>query len=197
MIQLYFADQLHRNVEAYVDDVVIKTKTQDQFITDLEETFNSLRKFRWKLNPTKCVFGIPSGKLLGFIVSNRGIKTNPEKINAIMAMDAPATIKDVQKLIGCMAALNRFLSRLGERGLPFFKLLKRQDKFEWTTEAAEALENLKHHLQSPLILIAPLPGEELLLYIAATTHVVSTAIVVERTEEGHAYVVQRPVYFIS
>ena len=95
-------------------------------------------------------------------------------------MDAPAISKDVQKLTGCMAALNRFLSRLGKRGLPFFKLLKRQDKFEWTTEAAEALENLKHHLQSPPTLTAPLPGEELLIYIAATTHVVSTAIVVER-----------------
>jgi len=89
------------------------------------------------------------------------------------------------------------LFRLGERGLPFFKLLKRQDKFEWTTEAAEALENLKQHLQSPPILTAPLPGEELLLYITATTHVVSTAIVVERPEEGHAYSVQRPIYFIS
>ena len=123
-IQLCFADQLHRNIEAYVNDVVVKTNSQDQFITDLEETLNSLRKFRWKLNPTKCVFGVPSGKLLGFIVSNRGIKDNPKKINAIMAMDTPATIKDVQKLTGCMAALNRFLSRLGERGLPFFKLLK-------------------------------------------------------------------------
>ena len=101
-----------------------------------------------------------------------------------MTMDAPATIKDVQKLTGCMAALNRFLSRLGERGLPFFKLLKRQYKFEWTTEAVEALENLKHHLQSPLTLTAPLPSEELLLYIAATTHVVSTAIVVERRRKA-------------
>ena len=96
-----------------------------------------------------------------------------------------------------MAALNRFLSRLGERGLPFFKLLKRQDKFEWTIEAAKALENLMHNLQSLPILTAPLPGKELLLYIVATTHVVSTAIVVERPEEGHAYGVQRPVYFIS
>ena len=96
-----------------------------------------------------------------------------------------------------MASLNRFFSRLGERGLPFFKLLKRQDKFEWTTEAAKALENLKHHLQSPPILTAPLPGEELLLYIAATTHIVSMAIVVERPVEGHAYGVQRLVYFIS
>ena len=130
---------------------------------------------------------MPSGKLLGFIVSNRGIEANPEKINTIMAMDALATIKDIQKLTGCMAALNRFLSRLGERGLPFFKLLKRLDKFKWITEATEALENLKHHLQSPPTLTAPLPGEELLLYIAATTNVVSTATVVERPEEGHAY----------
>jgi hypothetical protein len=112
-------------------------------------------------------------------------------------MGAPATIKDVQKLTGCMAALNRFISRLGERGLPFFKLLKRQDKFQWTKEAERALQDLKQHLQSPPILTAPLPGEDLLLYIAATTHVVSSAIVVERSKEGHAFGVQRPVYFVS
>ena len=104
-IQLCFADELHRNVEAYVDNVVVKTKSQDQFISDWEETFNSLRKFRWKLNPTKCVFCVSSGKLLGFIVSHHGIEANPEKINAIMAMDAPATIKDVQKLIGSLESI--------------------------------------------------------------------------------------------
>ena len=69
-IQLCFDDQLHRNVEAYVDHFVVKIKSQDQFISDLEETFNSLQKFRWKLNPTKCVFGVPSRKLLGFIISH-------------------------------------------------------------------------------------------------------------------------------
>jgi hypothetical protein len=104
--------------------VVIKTRNFGYLITDLEETFSSLHRFRWKLNPTKCVFGVPSGKFLGFIISNRGIEANPVKISAITDMEAPATIKDVQKLIGCMAALNRFISRLGERGLPFFKLLK-------------------------------------------------------------------------
>jgi hypothetical protein len=119
-----FADQLHRNVEAYVDDVVIKTRNPDDLITDLEETFSSLRRFQWKLNPTIYVFGVPLGKLLGFIISNRGIEANPVKITAITDMGAPATIKDMQKLTGCMAALNRFISRLGERGLPFFKLLK-------------------------------------------------------------------------
>jgi phenylalanine-4-hydroxylase len=102
-------------------------------------------------------------------------------------MGAPAIIKDVQKLTGCMVALNRFISRLGERRLPFFKLLKRQDKFQWTEEAEQALQDLKHHFQSPPVLTAPLPGEDLLLYIAATTHVVISAIVVERSEEGHAF----------
>jgi hypothetical protein len=196
-IQMCFADQLHRNVEAYVDDVVIKTRNPDDLITDLEETFSSLRRFQWKLNPTKCVFRVPSGKLLGFIVSNRGIEANPMKIMAITDMGAPATIKDVQKLTGCMAALNRFISQLGERGLPFFKLLKCQDKFQWMEEAEQALQDLKQNLQSPPVLTAPLLGEDLLLYIAATTHVVSSAIVVERSEEGHAFGVQRPVYFIS
>jgi hypothetical protein len=135
--------------------------------------------------------------LLGFIVSNRGIEANPVKIMAITDMGAPATIKDMQKLTGCMVALNRFISRLRERGLPFFKLLKWQDKFQWTEEAERALQDLKQHLQSPSVLTAPLPGEDLLLYIATTTHVVSSAIVVERSKEGHAFGVQRPVYFIS
>jgi hypothetical protein len=196
-IQMCFADQLHRNVEAYVDDVVIKTRNPEDMVADLEEMFNSLQKFRWKLNPTKCVFGVPSGKLLGFIVSNQGIEANPEKITAITDMEAPATIKDVQKLTGCMAALNMFISWVWERGLPFFKLLKRQDKFQWMEEAEQALQDLKQHLQSPLVLTAPLPGENLLLYIAAKTHVISSAIVIESSEEGHAFGVQRPVYFVS
>jgi hypothetical protein len=178
-IQMCFANQLHWNVEAYMDDVVIRTRNPDGLIADLEEMFSSLCRFRWKLNPTKCVFGVPSGKLLGFIVSNRGIEANHVKILAITDMGDPATIKDVQKLIGCMAALNRFISRLGKRGLLFFKLLKRQDKFQWTEEAERDLQDLKHQLQSPSVLTAPMPGENLLLYIAATTYVVSSAIIVE------------------
>jgi hypothetical protein len=154
-IQMCFADQLHRNVEAYVDDMVIKTRNPDGLIADLEETFSSLRKFQWKLNPAKWFFGVPSGKLLRFIVSNRGLEANPVKISAITDMGAPATIKDVQKQTGCMAALNRFISRLGERRLPFFKLLKCQNKFQWTEEAERALQDLKHQLQSPPVLTAP------------------------------------------
>jgi hypothetical protein len=132
-IQACFKNQLSKNIEAYVDDVVVKTRNSDTLITDLEETFASLREYQWKLNPNKYVFGVPSGKLLGFIISHRGIEANPEKISTITKMKAPTCIKDVQKLTGCMAALNRFISWLGEQGLPFFKLLKHQEKFVWTT----------------------------------------------------------------
>jgi hypothetical protein len=196
-IQACFKRQLNKNVEAYVDDVVVKNRNSDTLIADLEETFASLREYHWKLNPNKCVFGVPSGKLLGFIISHRGIKANPEKISAITSMKAPTCVKDVQKLTECMEALNKFISKLGEWGLPFFKLLKHQKKFVWTAEADQALAQLKDFLSKTPGLTAPRKSEQLLLYLAATTHVVSTAIVVERQEDGHAYPVQRPVYFVS
>jgi dsDNA-binding SOS-regulon protein len=180
-----------------VDDVVIKTRNSDTLIVDLEETFVSLREYRWNIKPNKCIFDVPSGKLLGFIISHRGIEANPEKISAITNMKAPTCIKDMQKLTRCMAALNRFISKLRERGLPFFKLLKHQEKFAWTPEVDQALAQLKDFLSKPPVLTTPRKKEQLLLYLAATTHVVSTAIVVERQEDGHAYPVQRLVYFVS
>jgi hypothetical protein len=186
-----------------VDDVVIKTENSENFIEDLQLVFNSLRRYRWKLNPEKCVFGVLAEKLLGFIVSHRGIESNPEKIEAIMRMEAPRSQKKVQRLTGCMAALSRFISRLGEKGLPFYKLLKKVNKFQWTSEAQEALDALKKFLTTPPVLKPPRratptqPAEDLLLYISCTTHVVSTVLVVERAEEGHAYPVQHHVYFIS
>jgi hypothetical protein len=138
-IKACFKRQLNKNVEAYVDDVVVKTRNSDALIADLEETFASLREYRWKLNPSKCVFGVPSGKLLGFIINHRGIEANPEKISAITKMKAPTCIKDMQKLTGCMVDLNRFILKLGGWGPPFFKLLKHQEKFVWTPKADQAL----------------------------------------------------------
>jgi hypothetical protein len=131
------------------------------------------------------------------------LKLTRKKIEAIMRMEAPQSQKKVQRLTGCMAALSRFISRLGEKGLPFYKLLKKVDKFQWTTEAQEALDALKKFLTMPPLLKPPCrampdqPAEDLLLYISYTTHVVSTTLVVKRTEEGHTYPVQHPVYFIS
>src|SRR6266540_901666 len=190
-------DQLGCNMEAYVNDVIIKSRVKEDLIFDLSEMFTNLRCFWWKWNPEKCVFGVPSGKLLGFIISYHGIEANPEKLKDIFRMNSPNALKDVQKLTGCMAALSCFVSRLGEWAMPFYKLLKKQDKFQWTPEAQQAFDELKQFLTNPPVLVPPMPEEQLLLYIAATSHVVSTAIVVERQEEGHIQKIQRPVYFVS
>src|SRR5438105_9266787 len=175
---------------AYVDNGIIKSWVKEDLISDLSKMFANLRRFRWKLNPKKCVFGVPSGKLLGFIMSYRDIEVNLEKLKDILKMNSPTTLKDIQKLTGCMAALSRFISRLGEWAMPFNKLLKKQDKFQWTPEAQEAFDKLKEFLTNPPVLVPPMPKEPLLLYIVATSHVVSTAIVVERQEEGHIQKVQ-------
>ena len=132
--------QIGRNVEAYIDDVVVKTRTANNLIADLEETFSNLSKYRWKLNPSKCIFGVPSGILLAYIVSARGIEPNPDKVSAITNMKRSTCVKDIQKLTGCMGALSRFISHHGEKGLPFFKLLKPSEHFSWSEEPDTAFE---------------------------------------------------------
>jgi hypothetical protein len=111
-----------RNVEAYVDNIVVKNREGRTFIEDLEETFINLRKVNIKLNHAKCAFGAPSGKLLGFLMSLRGIEANPDKVKAIEEMRPPRNLKEMQRLAGCMAAMGRFIARSREKALPFFKL---------------------------------------------------------------------------
>jgi hypothetical protein len=135
--------------------------------------------------------------LLGFIISERGIEVNPENIAAITKMGPIRDLKGMQRVTGCLAALSRFISCLGEKALPLYRLLKKSEHFLWTLEAEKALTRLKATLSKPLICVPPAAGESLLLYVAVTTQVVSAAIVVERAEEGHALLIQRPVYFIS
>jgi hypothetical protein len=174
-------------VEAYVDDVVVKTKESYSLIDDLTCTFAALNQYQWKLNPKKCIFSVPSGILLGNVINRDGIRPNPEKVQAVLNMKRPANVKDVQKLTGCMAALSQFLSRFGDKGLPFFKLLKAGEKFEWLEEADIAFTQLKQYLASPPFLTAPKSGELLQLYIATTDRVISIVLVVEREEPSHAY----------
>jgi hypothetical protein len=172
--------QMGRNAEAYVDDIIVKTRESHTFIEDLEETFINLRKVNIKLNPTKCAFGVPSGKLLGFLVSHRGIEANPDKVKAIEEMCPPCNLKEMQHLAGCMAALGRFIARSGEKALPFFKLMKRTGKFEWNPEANKAFAELKRYITSPPIMVAPTFHEPLLLYIAATPRTASAILIAER-----------------
>jgi hypothetical protein len=155
-----FEQHIGRTVEAYVDDIVVKTRKASDLLSNHETTFKCLKAKGVKLNPEKCVFGVPRGMLLGFIVSKRGIKANPEKITAITNMGPIKDLKGVQRVIGCLAALSRFISRLGERGLPQYRLLRKTERFTWTPEAEEALGNLKalltSHPGAPRCRISPL-----------------------------------------
>ncbi|KAK1612114.1 hypothetical protein QYE76_035787 [Lolium multiflorum] len=160
------------------------TQKGSDLISDLTETFENLRRYKMMMNPLKCVFGVPAGKLLGFIVSHRGIEVNPENIKAIMCIKRPTCLKDVQRLTGCVAAISRFVNRLGEKALPLYNLLKKTDKFVWDNEADAALQGLKEILTSPPILAAPEEFEPMLLYLAASNRVITLFIVVERKEEG-------------
>jgi hypothetical protein len=117
-----------------MDKVVVKAPCMDDLITMLDTTLANLRRFSIKLNPKKCTFGVPKGNLLGYIVSKRGIEANPKKIIAITKMGPIRNVKGVQRLTGYLAALSWFISRLGERGMPLYKLLRKSDTFFWTEE---------------------------------------------------------------
>jgi hypothetical protein len=123
-LQHVFGHHIGRTIEVYVDDIVVKTRKADDLVGDLRIAFGFLRANGLKLNPEKCVFGVPRGMLLGYIVSQRGIEANPEKVVALEQMGPIRDLKGVQKVLACIAALSRFISRLGEKGLPLYRLLK-------------------------------------------------------------------------
>jgi hypothetical protein len=122
---------------------VVKSKKHGDLPDDLKETFDNLHKFKMMLNPKKCVFCILSGKLLGYMVSSRGIDANPKKVEAIEILQPPRTRKEIQKLAGMMTTLSRFISKLGERGMPFYRLLRKADGFQWDDQAAATFVELK------------------------------------------------------
>jgi hypothetical protein len=121
--------QIGRNVEAYIDDIVVKLKKCGDLLDDLKETFDNLRKFKMMLNPKKCVFSVSLDKLLGYMVSSRGIDVNPKKVEVIENLQPPGTRKEIQKLAGMMTTLSRFISKLGEHGMSFYRLLHKADNF--------------------------------------------------------------------
>ena len=128
-----FTPQIGRNVQVYVDDMLVKSRREEDHLEDLRETFDILRSYNMKLNLGKCTFGVTAGKFLVFMVSQRGIEANSDKIRAIMEMTPPRNMKEVQSLNGKVAALNRFVSRATDKCLPFFHTLKKS--FEWIAES--------------------------------------------------------------
>jgi hypothetical protein len=148
------------------------------------------------LNSEKCTFGVPRGKLLGYIITECDIEANPDKISAIAEIGLVKNVMDIQRLMGCLTSLSWFMSYIGECELPLYKLLKKSDSFHWMEKAHKMLDELKVLITKPPVLALQESGETL-LYIMATTQVVSAAVVVEREEPRHVYKVQRLVYYIS
>ena len=127
-----FKDLIRKSMEAYMDDMLVKSKTAGDHIDHLNQMFNILRKYQMKLNPLKCAFRFGSGKFLGFMINQRGIEANPEKLNALLGMSSPRKPKEVISLTDRVAALSRFVLRATDRCAPFFDMLNWSKKFEWT-----------------------------------------------------------------
>ncbi|KAK8928297.1 hypothetical protein KSP39_PZI017417 [Platanthera zijinensis] len=191
MMDRIFRDQRGRNLEVYVDDLMVKSKCVDSHLRDLEETFATLRKFKMRLNPLKCVFGASRGKFLGHLLTPAGVEPNPDKVKAILDLGSPRNAKEVQRLTGKLAGLSRFLSRSGDRCSSFFKVLRGNQAFEWTAECEEAFQGLKRQLSQAPLLQSPKEGEDLALYLGVRGEAVSSVLV---REEGKK---QLPVYYVS
>ncbi|KAM1816504.1 hypothetical protein ACFX12_000908 [Malus domestica] len=173
-----FAEQIGKSMEVYVDDMLVKSKYTDQHITNLSETFTILNRYRMRLNPNKCAFGVGSGKFLSFMISQRGIEANLEKIKAILMMKEPITSNDIQSLTGKVAALTRFISKATDICVLFFKALKGSEKYiTWTDECAEAFKNLKNYMSQAHLLSKPEDGDTLIIYLLISASTVSSVLI--------------------
>nr|KYP42541.1 Retrovirus-related Pol polyprotein from transposon 297 family [Cajanus cajan] len=172
-----FKHQIGRNLEVYVDDMVVKSGDLGTHQSDLEEVFRQLRKHDMRLNPEKCVFGIAGGKFLGFMLSARGIEANPDKCQSVIGMRSPHNIKEVQVLSRRLTSLSRFLPCLAETAKPII-------------ESEESFKILKHRLGTPPVLSKPDPSLNMIVYLCVSNEAISAVLVQERES-------QKPIYFVS
>ena len=191
MMTKMFEPQLGKNVEVYIDDMVVKSKLVSEHIEDLTSIFEILREHKLHLNASKCSFGVGSGKFLGYMMTHRGIKVNPDQIKAINNLQPPRNPKEVQKLTGMMATLNRFIFKSTDRCKPFFLLLHKWKEFKWSNKCVVAFQQLKQYLSHPPIMSSPVVDEVLFAYIAVALYAISFMLI--RVDSG----IQRPVYYVS
>ncbi|CAL9001627.1 unnamed protein product [Prunus brigantina] len=192
LVNSIFAPLIGNTMEVYVDDMLVKSRTTDQHIPNLSAVFTILKQYKMRLNPTKCAFGVASGKFLGFMIAERGIEANPEKIQAILDMAIPKTVKDIQSLTGRVAALTRFISKATDRCAPFFKALKGSKRsITWTAECDKAFNELKEYMSRAPLLSTPEPGDTLMVYLSISATAVSSVLI--QTKEG----AEHPVHYVS
>ncbi|XP_027171525.1 uncharacterized protein LOC113771103 [Coffea eugenioides] len=188
-----FHDMIHREMEVYVDDIIIKSKRAEDHLVDLKKLFERLRKYNLKLNPAKCAFGAPAGKLLGFIVSKKGIEIDPAKIKAIRDMPVPKTQKDVKSFLGKINFIGRFIGQLTATCEPLFKLLRKNVPLYWNEECQQAFDKIKDYLLHPPVLVPPKPGRPLIMYLSVLDGAVG-CVLGQHDEFGRK---EQAIYYLS
>ena len=146
---------MHRDVEVYVDDMIVKSRNKADHLAALPRFFDRIKQFKLRLNPKKCTFGVTFGKLLGHMVSERGIKVDPDKIRAILDMPALRTEKEVRGFLGRLQYISRFIARLTDICEPIFRLLRKSQRTVWDDQCQRAFEKIKEYLLSPPVLVPP------------------------------------------
>ena len=163
-----FHDMMHRDVEVYVDGMIVKSWNRADHLAALQRFFDRIRQFRLRLNPKKCTYWVTSGKLLGHMVSERGIEVDPDKIKAILDTPAPRIEKEVRGFLGRLMYISRFIARLIDICEPIFRLLRKSQRTVWDDQCQRAFEKIKEYLLSPPVLVPPTPGHPLLLYLSVS-----------------------------
>nr|GEW17999.1 reverse transcriptase domain-containing protein [Tanacetum cinerariifolium] len=194
LVDKAFQKQIGRNLEVYMDNLVIKSHTEQEIIRDIEETFKTLMEINMKLNPKKCTFGMEEDMFMGYKVNTKGIKVCPDKVESVLGLPSPKCLKDVQRLNGKLASLNRFLAKSAKKSLPFFKTLKKctvKIDFQWIAEAEAAFRQMKKLIVELPTLTTLMEKEELIVYLVAAKEAMSVVLMTEREAK------QMPIYFVS
>jgi hypothetical protein len=187
-----FHDMMHREIEDYVDDIVVKSKTREDHFGILKKVFGICRLYKLKMNPFKCAFRVSAGKFLGFLVHQRGIDVDPARASAIATMKPPTTHKELKSFLGKLSYIRRFIPSLAAVTSAFAPLLKKGAPFHWSIECQEAFEKVQDIMTNLLTVCAPILGKPLRLYLASNSQAIG-ALIAQENDNG----VEQPIYYVS
>jgi ribonuclease HI len=187
-----FHDMMHKEIEDYVDDIVVKSKKREDYLETLRKVFDKCRLYKLKMNPLKCAFGVSTRKFLGFLVHNRGIDVDPAKASAIATMKAPTSYKELKSFLGRLSYMRRFIPSLAAVTAVFTPLMKKEVPFVWSTACQQTFEKIQAIMTKLPTVCAPVAGRPLRLYLASNGEAIR-ALVAQEDESG----TEKPVYYVS
>ncbi|PKI59070.1 hypothetical protein CRG98_020525 [Punica granatum] len=188
-----FHGMMHKEVEVYVDDMIAKSKEGEDHLVNLKRLFDCLKEYKLRFNPAKCTFGSRSGKLLGFVVSERGIEVDPDKVKAIKELPPPSTVREVHGFLRRLNYIARFIANLTDKCQPLFRLLRKNAAIKWDHECQNAFDTIKAYLVQPPVLVTPMPNQPLILYLTVRRQSLG-CMLGQEDESTHK---ERAIYYLS